>query len=514
MKFHEKLDFLMNITKTTNSSLAKHVSLDASHISRLRRGERRLVSDAEYLKNMSAYFIRQCVDDYQKNTLAETIKISVSLFDYPKKAAEKLYLWLIAADNSETYSVDYFLEELNKINKDNFFSNYKDISSINTVGTENDISLYYGVEGKRKAILKFFSIVLENRNPSHLLLYSDEPIDWLTENDEFQLQWLKLLSKIISQGNHIIIIHTVSRHLDEMLEAISKWMPLYMSGSIEPYYYPKKRDGIFKRTIFVAPGKAAISTNSIDPMTDKVLNILFREEKAIKSLTVEFNYYLNLCKPLMRIFTNKNENEYFSTLNEFEKKLENTVLYNRELSLITMPDNVAKSIFERSASPNINELMNYYCLRRKRFLDVIKTNKFTEIIKIDDILDIKNGFSKINNFGINELSKIRYTVSEYKDHLVNIINTLNLYDNYNLILQNIRRVEEYRFYIKEDLGAIVEKNTKPYIVFATKETNLTAAFWDYLNLMINENESDKETVIKKLEKKVYELEELLSPSDN
>jgi hypothetical protein len=29
------------------------------------------------------------------------------------------------------------------------------------------------------------------------------------------------------QGNKIKIIHTISRDLDEMLNAISQWMPLY-----------------------------------------------------------------------------------------------------------------------------------------------------------------------------------------------------------------------------------------------------------------------------------------------
>ncbi len=36
MTFAEKLDFLMNITQTSNSALAHAATLDASYISRLR----------------------------------------------------------------------------------------------------------------------------------------------------------------------------------------------------------------------------------------------------------------------------------------------------------------------------------------------------------------------------------------------------------------------------------------------------------------------------------------------
>ena len=40
MKFSEKLNFLLNLTNTPNNMLAKHLSLDPSYISRLRRGDR------------------------------------------------------------------------------------------------------------------------------------------------------------------------------------------------------------------------------------------------------------------------------------------------------------------------------------------------------------------------------------------------------------------------------------------------------------------------------------------
>ena len=44
MKFSEKLNFLLNLTNTPNNMLAKHLSLDPSYISRLRRGERSVPS--------------------------------------------------------------------------------------------------------------------------------------------------------------------------------------------------------------------------------------------------------------------------------------------------------------------------------------------------------------------------------------------------------------------------------------------------------------------------------------
>ena len=50
---------------------------------------------------------------------------------------------------------------------------------------------------------------------------------------------------VILKGNRIRIIHTVSRALNEIFDAITQWLPLYLTGSIEPYYYPRSQDGVF-----------------------------------------------------------------------------------------------------------------------------------------------------------------------------------------------------------------------------------------------------------------------------
>jgi hypothetical protein len=74
MTFSEKLDFLMNITKTTNSALALYTSLDASHISRLRRGARKPAKNENYLKTMATYFAKRCSEDYQRMALSDALK--------------------------------------------------------------------------------------------------------------------------------------------------------------------------------------------------------------------------------------------------------------------------------------------------------------------------------------------------------------------------------------------------------------------------------------------------------
>lgn len=505
MKFYEKLDFFMNITKTTNSSLSMQISLDASHVSRLRRGERQLVPGAEYINQMAVYFVSHCIDDYQKAALLDASRMPTMSFKDLDTTIEGVYKWLIADEKLESASVSSFLNGLNHSKNGATRMNLENSLPFEPLETKPHISLYYGTEGKREAVIRFLSIVLKKEKPGEILLYSDESMAWLTEDQSFQVIWMTLISRVIAQGNHIKIIHNVSRNLDEMLEALSKWIPLYMTGAIEPFYYPKKRDGIFKRTMFIASGKAALSANSFDAMSDKVTNILFQKEKAVESLVDEFNSYLSLCKPLMHIFTDDNRQEYLKMLEEFEREIENTVVKTEQLSLLTMPNHVVSSILNRTDMKNKKEWQDYFIGRKESFLEVIKTKSFNEIIKIDDIANIKEGLVKIGYTGIRELSEMAYTPLEYRDHLKNIIDLLNKYDNYNVVIDGCNKIDDRRFYVKENLGVIVEKTAEPHVVFVINEANMSAAFWDYVNRSFEEYKQDKDIVIKQLENLVEEL---------
>src|SRR6056297_1919881 len=93
MEFSKRLDALMSLTKVTNSSLARYCSLDASFISRLRRGKRNVVPDAPYLRNMSQYLSKNIKTEIQKETLISLINKPLDFLDF-KKVNQEVLSWL------------------------------------------------------------------------------------------------------------------------------------------------------------------------------------------------------------------------------------------------------------------------------------------------------------------------------------------------------------------------------------------------------------------------------------
>ncbi|MCR3921168.1 MAG: transcriptional regulator [Firmicutes bacterium] len=506
MHFHEKLDFLMNITKTSNSVLARHASLDASHISRLRRGERGLSKNQNYVQAMATYLARHCKEDYQKKALLEALDVGDSLSGQ-NEIADLLAHWLLEQKTKEEQTVEGFLQGLTDFQ----FRKppqpvYHEEKSI--VQERVETFVYYGVEGKRVAVLAFLATVLRCEQPQTLLLFSDEDMEWMTADPAFAAQWASLMSQVILKGNRIKIIHTVSRNLDEMLTAIGEWMPLYMTGAIEPYHYPKKRDGIFKRTLFIAPSAAAVISTSVGSMNEKAANFIFHDHKTIRAITDEFTSYLALCRPLMQIFRPSDRLEYLKLMIDAEKEKTNAIIKTETLSLVTMPDSVAKRVVARSKNLQKSTIMQYYRSRKETFEKNLQDRIFTEIIKIPDITVIKDGKTQIGYSNMLANEELFYTEHEFKIHVLHIVDLLKKYKNYRVCLSYDLKGFGYTLYAREDIGAMIAKLSPPSVILVINENNMTAAFWDFLLRKVAEAgpaNLNKEQVIKKLEAIANEL---------
>jgi hypothetical protein len=103
-------------------------------------------------------------------------------------------------------------------------------------------------------------------------------------------------------------------------------------------------------------------------------------------------------------------------------------------------------------------------------------------------------------------TQLFYTPEEYLQHLHSIIDLLETYDNFSICLTNDKHLAGVIVYVREDVGVLVVKTLSPSVVFAINESNITAAFWDYLQILLNK-ESNSTT------KRNHTLEKLKEISD-
>ncbi len=285
-KIGDKLDFLMRVTDTQNSTLGRALNFDASYISRIRAGSRGLPKHRPFIDEAAGFFARHVEDSIQQNLMSEIVCGGKRWPRDKEKAARLIAAWL--RDENAPGPEDSFR---------------MDPVSPDRPEPDTDIRLYYGNEGKREAVLRFLEDLRGEKKPLRLMLYSDEDMRWLYEDADFARHWAALLSELLERKFTIRIIHTIGRDIGDMIEALQKWMPLYLRGGIEPYYCPKLRDGVFRQTRFIAEGKAALVSDSVGEATGDMLNMLTTDSRAVRAFEQEFEAFFALCRPLMRCYS-------------------------------------------------------------------------------------------------------------------------------------------------------------------------------------------------------------------
>ncbi len=460
--FHEKLTILIKISGTSNTMIARYVNLDTSYISRLKNGKRNLPKNHDFLKPMIEYLFKKIKNENQLTALHSAIGIDTIDFS-DEEYIEIIYKWLIGKDSLIVPDDNKYLE----IKTNNTSKIYKE---------KRESRIYYGNEGKRKAVLTFLQKVIHNQKPTNLYIVSDENLNWIYEDPNFTEMWKGLVLKCLLLGNNVKIIHTINREFSEIVPSINVWLPLYMSGRIQPYYYPKLRDSLFQRTLFIAEDLCAISAVSIGFKTEEMANFYVTEKTAIDALIKEFNHFVNLSNELLEIYKREDIKKIHDTFRDFFNASGDAVYKSALPLLFALPKGIMYNIAENAGS---KELIKIYELQKEMFLSSIEKYKTTIFIgKYDTIM---KDLDKINIQILESIysKKIFFSKEEYTKAYHNLKELEEEYENLTVIeVDDISY--DICFYCKDNY-AIISNNSYSHLVFTTKTNLLIEAIKEFLS---------------------------------
>lgn len=505
MKFNDKLSLLMHLQNIPNNKLAKFLSVDPSLVSRWRNGSREMPQKSEYIRLIAEY-ITSHGSDFQN--IIDVLSIDCN--DSPCEICmltERIAAWLGDDNKPSLTLVNQFIEKLNtsKSMKLPMFTheNYSRYAS----GKKLSAEAFVGNEGKRNAVIKFLDEVIRSPEKTTLLLYSDEPMDWLTEDPDFTLLWAQMLVHTLRVGHRIRIIHTINRNMNELLSAIDKWLPLYMTGAIEPYYYPSYQESIFKRSLFIAPGIAGLTSNTVSE-SESSEQLFHRDSQMVSTLVAEFETYLRNCRPLMQIFTASRMDDFRSLLNEFESQKGDVAFVAQAPSLSTLPNEVAhsqiKQIFHEDSG-----MAHYYEDRKSAFMSNLIEYKHFEWLVLPDPAE----FDGMKQHPLDWFSGPAGDMStenfiKHVEHLIHLVKTQK---HYHLELKDHGLPKDIAIYVKSDVGVIVCRTGPNPICFAINHPQLVSAFQNFVDELSSSNSyvmSNKSDVLSRLESWLIEINQI------
>ncbi|MBQ7161044.1 MAG: hypothetical protein IJR90_04995 [Clostridia bacterium] len=303
--FGVRLSEVMELTGLTNARLARLANVDASLISRYRHGKRSPNVNRGAADSVCRSIIDRAESQKRLNELEALIGVPSGLFEDKESGFIAFRSWLCDAAVSQNGSIEQMLRDIDSIS-DAPLGFLPDPVLAAADAASDSRGEYYNVEGLKRAALRLLGTALLS-GAERLTLYSDLAMNWMTADRGFSASWTSLMLACIKKGIRITVVHNIDRGLEEMTAGISKWMPLYMTGMVDGWYSVNPGGGRFTHTLFILPGRAAVTSCSAVGAAEQKYAFATGEAD-LKCAESSFDALFSGCKRLVKAGSDTDEN--------------------------------------------------------------------------------------------------------------------------------------------------------------------------------------------------------------
>ena len=121
---------------------------------------------------------------------------------------------------------------------------------------------YTGLRQMMDSELDFMKAAVLSRSMEPVFMYSDMPMTEMAKDAEFPKKWMFGMAMLLKKGLKLQIVHNIDRSLPEMMLGLESFIPMYMTGQIEPYYFKTPQGSVFLHFLRVS-GTAALSGEAV-----------------------------------------------------------------------------------------------------------------------------------------------------------------------------------------------------------------------------------------------------------
>lgn len=482
-KFAEKLDQAMNLLDLSNRKLASRLNVDVSLISRYRRGIHSPHGNLSLSEKLADELLYQAKKTGRQSDLASCCSVKEEEINVPV-----IMEWLYAVPKDDrTALAKALLRSL---------SDLPSISGLLSEVPETVISaedsLYWGNDGLQNAVVRFLSEA--SQNGGEMILYSDEPMDWMSGDPEYFSLWASLMLRCVSRGVKIRIIHNVNRDLREMIDAIRGWYPLYVSGMIEPYVFSGAGNTRFYHTVFLHENRACIRgffpvnggrARWYDYITEPIrLHAVKKESEAM----------LSAASPFLKVYTSAGENRF---LGFFHGNGGISSCLLNSLPVVTMPEALLERMLSRAEIPEEERAARFdqYRAAIRQFSETIERKGLHMLL----CLAGQNGARQKTVRPAFFLSDIvlHYEPGDFEEHIDAVMNLVRTRPDFHLTLLPETPFPEIQLLTMENAVAVIPLHeSRAALVFLN--SLLTQSTRDYLDILEKRYAEDRRVVLEKL----------------
>lgn len=488
--FNANFNLLIDIFKINLSDLSKYLGFDSSFVSKIKNGIRKPLNLSDFANGICKFIVNNYLDR-NGELIKELIKCEEKDLKDATIIADKLYYWLTSNVHSKTNDneLNSFIKKLDNFDLNDYIKSIKfdKLFTPTLPKLKTKSQIYYGLEGYKDAQLEVLKQSAFFKSRDDIFWYSNMPMVEASKDLKFTKKYMMYLAFILKKGIRLNIIHDLDRPFKELMLGLEGWIPLYMTGQINPYYFKDNSNYLYS-IIECVSGNAILHGECVTGNIDKCKLLVSTKKEDIHYYKENSNLLLKKATPLMNIYTPETQNEFL------ELNKANVVIQNKRKNiLLNLP---CYTISEKL----LNKLLDYNKVSdddREKIYEWIKNEKdsMQDILSHTTVIDeikilTKNEFKKspiyldLSKYYYNK--KIIYTYNDYLEHIELIKDFMKKNKNYIYKSSQKNIFNNINIYIIENKQVILSKINNPITNFVIYHPLLITAIQNFI-APINEN---------------------------
>lgn len=260
----ENFNALIDVMGLNVGKLCRYANYDPSTISRFRSGARQPAEPEQFAAAVASYLSREMDTPHQREVAAQLLGCPAAALDDRAAYCRLVQDWLLGQHAPREDSVSRFLAKLDEFDLNEYIrSIHFDQLKVPTAPFQLPTSrTYTGLQQMMDSELDFMKAAVLSRSTQPVFMYSDMPMSEMAQDAEFPKKWMFGMAMLLKKGLRLQIIHHIDRSLPEMMLGLESFIPMYMTGQIEPYYFKTPQNGVFLHFLRVS-GTAALSGEAV-----------------------------------------------------------------------------------------------------------------------------------------------------------------------------------------------------------------------------------------------------------
>ncbi len=260
----ENFNALIDVMDVSVAKLCRYTNYDPSTIFRFRSGARQPAEPERFAAAVASYLSREMDTEQQRQVAAELLGCPAGELTDRAAYCRRVQEWLLGSHPPRENTVSRFLTKLDEFDLNEYIrSIHFDELKVPTVPFQLPARCTYtGLRQMMDSELDFMKAAVLSRSMEPVFMYSDMPMTEMAKDAEFPKKWMFGMAMLLKKGLKLQIIHNIDRSLPEMMLGLESFIPMYMTGQIEPYYFKTPQGGVFLHFLRVS-GTAALSGEAV-----------------------------------------------------------------------------------------------------------------------------------------------------------------------------------------------------------------------------------------------------------